>query len=160
MWGGEVEAHRGVLLQLRVAMEFGAVVGSDGLEPIRTAGNELGGAGIELGSGARVELTDHQVSALTLDHGDNAVLAAFAEHRVDLPMTKAASAFNTLRTFADVAFARQAAPTVVGAIAFTALLASLAQVSVQVAPCGLVGPDVQVDGLVADVHLAGTTEIP
>jgi hypothetical protein len=72
---------------------------------------------------------------------------------IGLPVTDPAPRLHDRRTSGDRPLPREPAPTVVVAVALAALLAGAAQVGVETAAGALVGPDVPVDGLVADLEL-------
>ena len=79
---------------------------------------------------------------------------------VDFPMADGASSFGDGWPFSDMALTGQAAPAVVCTVALSPPLGGLSQVPVQVAASGFVGPDMLIDGLVADQHDAVKAQMP
>src|SRR6185437_16613 len=147
---GEEEAHAGLLLDSLVIVELGAVVGGDGLEAAGMLTDQPHGALGQLILGSIGQLADQGVAGLALDQSHDAVLAAGADHGVDLPVSGFATIIDARRPLADVPLARQASAAVVATIPFAPLFAGAAQELVQHSATAFVPPDVLVDRLVAD----------
>lgn len=73
VWSGEVEARTGFLFDGGVGVELCAVVCGDGSDCGSFALDESDDRSIELGGGARTQLSDDDVLGLSLDQGDDAV---------------------------------------------------------------------------------------
>ncbi len=157
---GEVEADAGGFFDVLVAMEFGAVIGSDCFDVVTEGIDERYHAPIESFFGSVLELADDEVAGFAFDQGNDAVLGAVAHDGIDFPVADGVSSLNDRWSLGDVALAGQAAPAVVGTVAFSSLLGGLSQVPVQVAASRFVSPDVLVDGLVADQHDAVKAQMP
>src|SRR6185437_7249465 len=110
---GEEEAHAGLLLDSLVIVELGAVVGGDGLEAAGMLTDQPHG---QLILGSIGQLADQGVAGLALDQSHDAVLAAGADHGVDLPVSGFATIIDARRPLADVPLARQASAAVVATI--------------------------------------------
>src|SRR6188768_18640 len=146
----EVEGNAGRSLKLRVVVELGAVVRRDGFESLRMPAHEAHGTLIGVFLGTSSELADHDVAGFAVDDGDEAVLIPLADHGIDLPVTDLGAQLGGGRALADVTFAGETTPAVVGAVAFAPSFASTAQVRVQRATEDSVTPDMAVDRLVAN----------
>ena len=133
-------------------MELCAIVSSDRLNALSMTLDNLEQPGVELVDGSRLELAYEGVSGLSFNQGDDTVPAPLAEHGIDLPVSEGLPGFNVLRAFGDVALSGQAAPAVIGTVTLSALLAGTAKVGIKVTAGFLVGPDVQIDGFVADIY--------
>ena len=70
----EVEAGAGGFFDVLVAMEFGAVIGSDRFDAVTESIDKRYHAAIECFLGAVLELADDEVAGFALDEGHNAVL--------------------------------------------------------------------------------------
>jgi hypothetical protein len=148
---GEVESSPGHLLDGGVVMELGAIVGGDGVDRSWLGLDQALCPCIDLCRPSDGELADGEVSGLPFHHGqDTGGGLSGAEERVDFPMSHQGASLGRVGSRGDVPFPGQPSATVVGAVAFSALLSGAPQVGVEVATCGLVGPDIAVDGLVTD----------
>ena len=72
--------------------------------------------------GASLELTDHHVAALTIDEREDAVLVGAADDRITFEVPDLTAVLCCSRTLRDQPLAREPAPTVIAAVAFTSLL--------------------------------------
>jgi len=69
-------------------MELRAIVCGEGLNSFSMTFDYLEQPGVDLVDGSRLELANEGVSGLSFNQGDDTVLAAFARHCVDLPVTE------------------------------------------------------------------------
>ncbi len=99
MRGGEVELNTGFSLNVFVAMEFRAIVGSDRLNAFPMALDNLQQSGVKLVGGSGFELADEGVSCFSFDQGDDTIPASLGEHGVDFPMPEGLPGFDVLRAF-------------------------------------------------------------
>lgn len=146
----KVEEHVCRLLDLRVVVKLGAVVGGDGLEAILVAANQRRHTARHPSGTAIRQLPDHRVARLPLDQRHHTVLHSARNHRVDLPMAHAPTGLHGCRSFRNVALPRESPSAVVAVVTLPSELRRLAKASVQISSLELVLPDVAVDGLVAD----------
>jgi len=93
VWGGEVEAGVGLGLDVLVAMELGAVVGSDGEDGDGSRVDEVDGDTVELGDGSVAELADDEITDLSLDERDDAGPGG-DENGIDLPVAELAAVLD------------------------------------------------------------------
>jgi len=149
----KVESRVGGALDVGVPVEFGAVVGGDGVHGSGLSLDQLDGAVAQLLGGPCVELSDLHVSGLSFHEGQHAGLAV-AEHGVGLPMPDAGAVVGGGGSFLDGSLTGQSPSRVVGAVSLPPLFGGLPQVRVQESPVSLVVPDVSVDGLMADLQPA------
>jgi hypothetical protein len=149
---GEIEFDAGFLLDGFVTMELRAIVSSDRLNALSMTLDNLEQPGIELVDSSRLELAYEGVSGFSFNQGDDTIPAPLAEHGIDLPMSEGFPGFYVLRALRDVALPGQAAPAVIGTVTLSALLEDTAKVGKKVTAGFPVGPDVEVDGFVADIY--------
>ena len=133
-------------------MKFRAIVSSDRLNLLSMTLDDFEQPGVELIYGSRFELAYEGVSGLSFNQGDDTVSAPLAEDGIDLPMSEGLPGLNALWALGDMAFSGQAAPAVIGTVTLSALLESPAKAGIKVAAGFHVGPDVQIDGFVADIE--------
>src|SRR3954463_977050 len=157
---GEIELQLQCLLDERVAVKLRSVVGGDGRELIGVAPGDAQRASIELLHRPGLELADEHVSRLALHQTHDAVLAAFADHSIDLPMAELAARLHTGGSLGDVPFAGQFSPAVIAPVALAAILARPAQMQIQTAPAGFVVPDMPVDRLMTDAQPTVPAQMP
>lgn len=152
MRGGKVEFNAGFSFDGFVTVELRSIVSSDRLNTLSMTCDNLEQPGVELVDGSRFELANEGVSGLSFNQGDDTVSAPLAEHGIDLPVSESLPGFSTLWALGDVALPGQATPAVIGTVTLSALLESPAKAGIKV-PTGFhVGPDVQIDGFVADIE--------
>ena len=156
---GEEEANAGGLLDVLIAVKFGAVVGGNRFDAVTEGMDERDHASVQGFFGSVLELADDEIAGLAFDQGHDAILGAVPHDGIDFPMADGASRLGDGWPFGDVALAGQAAPAVVGAVALASLLGGLSQVPVQIAAGRLVSPDVLIDGFVADQHDAVKAQV-
>ena len=133
-------------------MELRAIVSSDRLNLLSMTIDDFEQPGVELIDGSRFELAYEGVSGLSFNQGNDTVPGPLAKDGIDLPMSEGLPGFNALWALRDVALPGQAAPAVIGTVTLSALLESPAKAGIKV-PTGFhVGPDVQIDGFVADTE--------
>ena len=133
-------------------MELRAIVSSDRLKFLSMTLDDFEQPGVELIDGSRFELANEGVLGLSFNQGDDTVPAPLAEDGIDLPMSEGFPGFNALGALRDVALPGQSAPAIIGTVALSALLGSPAKAGIKVPTGFLVGPDVQIDGFVADIE--------
>src|SRR5262245_31371225 len=151
MGRGEVEAGRSGALDGPVAMELAAVVDGDRVDRARLDANQMPHAPVDLRSCAPRQPAEHDVAGLALDQAQHAgTRLAGAEHRVGFPMSHVTTCFDDGRACGDGSLVGQPAATVIASVAFAPLFSGTAQVRVEGSAGRLVGPDVAVDGLMAD----------
>ncbi len=146
----EVKTNPRCLLDIAIAVKFSTVIGSDGFHVVTVRIDEGYHAAVQRLFGPVFELADDEVTCFSFNQRDDAILGAVAHDGVDLPVTDSASCIDASWSFTDVAFARQAAAAIVNTVTLTSLLRSAAKMLVQRAASGPVGPDVLIDGFVAD----------
>jgi len=105
VWGGEVELQLQCLLDERIAVKLRSIVGGDGSELIGVAPCNTQRSSIELLHRSGLELADEHVAGLALHQTHDAVLAAFADHGVDLPVAELAASLHARGSLGDVPFA-------------------------------------------------------
>ena len=113
--------------------------------------DELNGPSAELLRGARVELSDLHISGLSFDEGHHAGLAV-TEHGVGFPVSDAGAVVGSGGSDLDRPLSGQSPSRVVGTVSFASQLGGPAQVLVEGAAASLVGPDMEIDGLMADLE--------
>ena len=146
----EEEGNTGSVLDFLITVELGTVIRSDGFDVVTECVNDWDNALIQGIFGSVFELADDEVAGCALDQGEDAVLGAVAHDGIDLPVADGASGLDDRWSFGDVAFAGQAAAAVISAIALAALFGGTAKVAMQIAADSLVGPDMAIDGFMAD----------
>src|SRR5579859_1607852 len=152
---GEVEPRGDEPLERRVLVKLRPIVHGDGPHRMRLGRDQGPRPAIHVGARALRELPQDQIARLPLDQRQHAgPRLARPEHGVPLPMPQLPTRLDDPWPRAEWTFPREAAPTVVAAVAFAALLPGPAEVAVKLAPGRLIGPDVAIDGLVADRELA------
>jgi hypothetical protein len=145
---GEVDRGAELMLNVLVAVELDAVVGSDGADLMRLLGEEGDHASVGVCDGGAGQWSDADQAALAFDEGDDAGLTA-AVDSIAFPIAEARPTFDDRRSLCDHALAGEATAAVVTPIAFAALFAGPTQVAPERAAGGLVAPDPEVDRLVA-----------
>jgi hypothetical protein len=146
----EVEVGAGGLFDFAVLMELGAVVGGEGSDVAGLALDQGDDAFVQFVGCAGFEFADEGVFGFAFDHAEDAVVVVGADNGVDFPVAESGTVFGAGWTLGDVAFSRQDAAGIDGAVAFTALFAGLAQMGIEVAAVEVVIPDEAVDGFMAD----------
>src|SRR5829696_2890264 len=146
--GGEVEASVQAARDVLEAVEFGAVVGSEGEDGVglvvEEGDNPAGG-----GSGSRAgKLADANEAAFAFDGGGDAGLAA-AMDSVEFPVADASAAVHDGGALVDHGLTSEAATAVVAPIAFAPAFLRAAQVLPERAARRPVPPDMEVDGFMA-----------
>ncbi len=154
----KVETDACCLLDIAVTVEFSTVIGGDGFHVVAVRIDEGYYTAVQGLFGPVFEFADDEVAGFALDQGNDAILGVVTHDGIDLPVTDGAPCLDASRSFTDVAFARQATAAIVGTVALTSVLRSAAKVSVQRATRGPVGPDVLIDGFVADQEDAVTAQ--
>jgi len=158
---GEVESSPGHLFDGGVVMELGAIVGGDGVDRSWLGLDQALCPCSDLCRPSDGELADGQVSGLAFHHGQyTGGGLSGADERVDFPMSHLGASLGRVGSRGDMPFSGQPSATVVGAVAFSALLSGTPQVGVELSSCGFVGPDIAVDGLVTDRELSLGPEAP
>ena len=153
MGSGEVKPQSDGALDRGVAVELGAVIGGDGVEPVGVALGQADRPVVELLRGAGPELADEEVAALALHQAHDAVLIAGPHDGIDLPVPDAPAVEHMRGTIGEVALAGEPAATVIGAVAFAKpSLVCPTQVLMQETATAPIVPDVPIDGLVADTQ--------
>jgi hypothetical protein len=142
VWGGEVDGGAERLLELLVAVELSAVIGSEGADAVRFVGEQSDEAGVGVLDGGARQRADADHTALALDCGDDAGLAA-AMDGVEFPVPVATTAVYDRGPLTDPATA------VFTGIALASLLGGAAKMAPERTPIGLIVPDIEIDGLVA-----------
>lgn len=150
VWVGEIEAHARAALNFLVTVELGSVISGDSLEAAGVFVDEPVGALVEFVLGTIRQLADQGVAGLAFHDGHDAILASGTHDGVDLPMPGLLAFIHDRRALVDMAFAGQAAPTVVTAIALAPLLGGATQVPIQASTATFIAPDVLIDRLVTD----------
>lgn len=123
---GEVESDTGLVFDMLIGMELGAVVGGNCCEGALLATDKLNDFLIELGGGPGSELPDEEVFGFSFDDGDDAVVIVGAKDGVDFPMAEARAILSTRGSLRDVALSGEDPPRIVGSVAFPAFLQRLA----------------------------------
>ena len=144
----EVDAQSELPLDVLVAVELGAVIGSEGVDPVRFVAEQLDHAGIgvlDCGTGQR---PNSQQTTFAFDCGHHARLAPPMDG-VDLPVPEAPSPLDNRGPILDRSFASQPTAAVLPAVALPLLFARAAQMTPQGATPSLVRPDPQIDRFVA-----------
>jgi len=112
-------------LDVRITVELGPVVRSDGTDRERCLGDQGERSPVEFGDSASTHLADQDIAGGPLDEGDDARLGA-TEHGVDLPVADFGAGLDGSGPLGDVAFAGESAARVVGSVALASLLGGLA----------------------------------
>ena len=108
--GSEVALKREMLLELLVAVELGAVVEGDCLEA-GAVFSDSAQSGLCHGIGStRLQLFDDGEAGLSLDEGENTVMAIAANHRIALPVAELQTGLDLWRPFRDMALTGQNSP--------------------------------------------------
>ena len=145
---GEVEFGAQALLDCFVQVELGTVISGDRMNGMRFVAEDVGSAAQGLaGSDAR-EFADADQAAHAFDYGDGGGLAA-AVYGIDLPIAGASALLDDGGAFTDHPLAGEAAAAVVTSVAFAPQLTGATQTAPKRATVFLVGPEVQIDRLVA-----------
>ena len=132
-------------------MELGTVVGRDGAGGPSGVLDHVDRSTVGGVDGAGLELSDHDVAALTIDEREDAVLVAdVTDHGIGFEVTDSASILRTSGAFTEGTFAGQPTSGIVVSVPFSALLGRAAQMQVKASTLLSIAPDVTVDGLVAD----------
>ena len=140
-------------------MEFGSVVGRDGASRSGSRSDQSKRSAVGGLDGARLELTDHHVAALTIDEGEHAVLIGdIADDGIGFEVADSASVPCTSGSLRNGPFAGQPTTGIVASVPFSTLFGRTAQMQVQASALLSVAPDVAVDGLVADRELPRTSQ--
>lgn len=106
---------------------------------------------IELGNRFGLELGDEDEAGSTLDEREDAVLVGRgADDGVDFPVSDLAAVVRLGGSLGDMPFARESTARVVTAVSLAALLGGVTELGVEEPTTFLVGPYIEVDGLVAD----------
>src|SRR5919197_1784681 len=142
-----------------VIVELCPVVSRHGLEGRVVLPDEVDHPTVQRSSRPVPQLPDQQQPTLTLDEADDAVFAARARHRIDLPVPRLLPSLDLRGALGDGAFTGQFPATIIAAVAFTPTLAGSPEVCVEESSLALVAPDVAVDGLVADREQAFAGEV-
>ena len=90
----EIECGRCTALDFSIVVKLGPVIRSDRFEQRALAANDLNGPRIHCDCRSAGELSDHNESRFAFDQAENAIPAAFAHHRVDLPVPELAAALH------------------------------------------------------------------
>ncbi len=149
--GGEVESRYGCCFDRLVAVELGAVIGGDGVSGASSAFDQADGPAVGSLDGTGLELSDHDVAALAIDEGEDAVLVGdVTDHGIGFEVADPASVLCTSGSLRKGPFAGQPTAGIVGTVPFSALFGRTAQMLVEAATLLSITPDMAVDRLVAD----------
>lgn len=154
---GEVEGGAEFFLNIFIAVELSAVVRGDGMHLMRT--EQFDGALLCERGGGLSEGAQSKQASLALDDGDHAGFA-LPVNGVDFPIVASSALLDDSRAFANHAFAREAPPAVGSAVAFAAVVGTVAQMQVERSSALSIGLDPQINRLVAhdrDTLLFGAT---
>jgi hypothetical protein len=114
-----------------IAVEFGSVVGRDGASRSGSRSDQPKSSAVGGLDGASLELTDHDVAALTIDEGEDAVLVGdVADHGIGFEVADPASVLGSSWTLRYRSFASQPTSGIVGSVPFSALLGRTAQMQI------------------------------
>jgi hypothetical protein len=159
IWPGEVKERPRPRFDPLVVVELRAIVSCHGRACGFVSPDEADHPPVQRRGRPIRQLADEQQPSLTLDETDDAVFAARARHRIDLPVPRPLPRLDLRRPLRDRALSRQSAAAVVGAVALPAPLAGPAQVGIEQTACLFISPDVAVDGLVADREESSPAEV-
>ena len=148
MRSGEVEFGAEALLERFVQVELGTVISRDRMDGMRFVAENVGSTPQGLLGSDTGDFADAYKTALAFDHGDGGRLAA-AVYGIDLPVAEARAPLDDGWAFTDHLLAGEAAAAVVMAVAFAPQLTGSAQTAPKRAAVFFVGPEVQIDRLVA-----------
>ena len=152
MGSSEVEGGVELALQGLVHMELGAVVGGDGADGMRFVAQEGDGALQSFVGTDASDFADANQAAFAFDDRDGGGLTA-TMHGVDLPITEPGALVDDGRALRDHALTGETTSAIVARVAFALEFAGAAQMEPEGSPACFVGPDMQVDCLVAhDAH--------
>ena len=145
---GEVDGGAQAPLQRLVHMKLRAVIRGQGANRVPLVAQNRDGALQRFLGPDPGDLADPDQATLAFDHGDGGGFAP-AVHGVDLPVTQPRALLDHGGAFRDHPFAREPAAAVVAGVALALQFARTAQMPPERASARFVGPDVQVDRLVA-----------
>jgi hypothetical protein len=145
---GEVDRGAQAPLERFIHMELGAVVGRDGADQMRFVAQDVGGAPQGLLGPDAWDLTDAHEATFAFDDRDGGGFAA-AVHGIDLPVAETGAPLDDGGAFRDHPLTREPAAAVVTSVALALDLAGAAQMAPHRATGFLVGPDPQIDRLMA-----------
>jgi hypothetical protein len=149
--GSEEEFRSGGSFDRFVAVELGTVVGGDGTGEPSGVVDQVDRSAVGGHDGTGFELTDHDVSTLTIDEGEDAVLVGdVTDDGIGFEVTDTASVLGPSGTLRDGTFTGELPTGIVGTVTFYALFGKTAQVLVEVSIPLSITPDMAVDSLVAD----------
>jgi hypothetical protein len=145
--GSEVERDSGLKLNVRIAMELGAVVEGDSAEVSVEVLDGLSHRPIRLVHVSRNELFDNSETGDALDERENAVSLVGADDGVALPMSGLSTPLDDGGPFTDMSFSDDSAACLRASALFSAELGDDAEISPEFATAFTVETKVAIDGL-------------
>lgn len=134
-----------------IAMKFRAVVERNGVDGVRLRTNQALRARIDCRTRAAREFPDQGQARFPIHERENAgATLTVAEHGVALPVAQSRAIFCPRRARRNRTFSSESSSTVIVRIPLPKRFVRAPQMDVQRAALFLVGPDVSVDGFMAD----------
>ena len=146
--GGEVEVGAELLFYIFVAVEFGSVIGGDGVEVRAMGTEEFDGALLGVEDGGLRQRSNAYEARFTIDDGEDGGLVGTV-HGVDFPVVEPDALLDDGRAFGDQLFAGEFAAAIGLTVAFAFDFSRTAEMTPESATVALIGPNPQVDCLVA-----------
>lgn len=107
-----------------------------------------------------VNQLDAGVFSFSFNSGNQSAAMVFADNGIDFPIAEPFFGIHHERTTINADAAGDLAPAVTTAVAFSVLFRRTAQMFIQGSAFFLVGPNVLIDGFMADSRVMGLRQIP
>jgi len=135
-------------------MELSAVVGGDGVSGASGVVDEADRSAVGGVDGTGLELPDHDVTALAIDEGEDAVLVGdVAEDGIGFEVADPATVLGTGGTLRYRPLSGEPTAGIVVTVPFPTLFGRTAQMQIEAATLFSITPDMAIDRLVADGEL-------
>lgn len=127
---GEVEVSREALFDVLKAVEFSAIIRSDGMKVWPMGAEQLDEAIFGGLSGGAWELAEAKEARFTLDQAEGTGLIG-AVNGIRFPVSRSSALLDDCRTLRNQFFTGQSAPAVVTAMAFAAFFSRASQMQIE-----------------------------